>query len=111
MAEPAHTPLFQQREHAGASSSFQDSVVWDLVLPGDVQNASEFAHVNSIELLLLSGTQCPVLTAMQERAHDVGSVDLDPCVLSQLAVVPCFLCQSGHGGSCLADAPVEVCIM
>ena len=38
MAEPAHTSLFQHREHAGASSSFKDSVVWDLVLPGDVQN-------------------------------------------------------------------------
>ena len=27
VAEPAHTSVFQQREHAGASSSFQDSVV------------------------------------------------------------------------------------
>ena len=48
MAELVHMSLFQQREHAGASSSFQDSVVWDLVLPGDVQNASEAAHVKSI---------------------------------------------------------------
>ena len=55
VAEPAHTSLFQQCEHAGASSSFQDSVVWDLVLPGDVQNASEAAHVKSIEFSLLSG--------------------------------------------------------
>ena len=22
----------------------------------------------------------------------------------------CFLCHSGHGGSCLADAPVELCV-
>ena len=109
MAEPEHTSLFQQLEHAGASSSFQDSVVWDLVLPGDVQNASEVAHVKSIELSLLSGTQCPGLTAIQEGAHDAGSVDLDLCVLSQFAVAPCFLCQSGHGGSCLSDAPVELC--
>ena len=48
VAEPAHTSLFQQREHTGASSSFQDSVVWDLVLPGDVQNASEAAHVKAL---------------------------------------------------------------
>ena len=48
--------------------------------------------------------------AIQEGAHDAGSVDLDLCALSQLAVVPFFLCQSGHGGSCLADAPVELCV-
>ena len=99
MAEPAHTSLFQQREHAGVSSSFQDSVIWDLVLPGDVQNASEVVHVKGIELSLLSGTQCPGLAAIQEGARDAGSVDLDLCVLSQLAVVPCFLCQSGHSWS------------
>ena len=110
MAESAHTSLFQQREHVGASSSFQDSVVWDLVLPGDVQNASEAAHVKGIELSLLYGTQCPGLAAMQVGAHDAGSVDLDLCVPSQFAVVPCFLCQSGHGGSCHADAPVELCV-
>ena len=110
MAEPAHTSLFQQHEHAGAYSSFQDNVVWDLVLPGDVQNALEAARVKSIELLLLSGTQCPGLAAIQESAHDADSVDLDRCVHGKLAVVPCFLCQSGHGGSCLAHGPVELCI-
>ena len=77
--------------------------------PGDVQNASKAAHVTCIELLLLSGTQCPRLNAKQEGAHDIGSVDLDLCVFSQLAVVTCFLCQSGHGGSCLADVLVEPC--
>ena len=110
MAKPAHTSLFQLGEHAGASSSFHDSVVWDLVLSGDFQNALEAAHVKCIELLLLSSTQCPGLIAIQEGAHDAGSVDLDLCVLSQHAVVPCFLCQSGHGGSCLADAPVQLCV-
>ena len=65
--------------------------------------------MKSIELSLLSGTQCPGLAVIQESAHDAGSVDLYLCVLSQLAV-PCFLCQSGHGGSCLADAPVELCV-
>ena len=108
MAEPAHTSLFQQREHAGASSSFQDSVVWDLVLPGDVQNASDAEHMKSIELSPLSGTQCPGLAAIQEGAQDAGSVDLDLCVHGQFAAVPCFLCQSGHGASCLAELPVEL---
>ena len=66
--------------------------------------------MKSIELLLLSGTQCPGLAAVKEGAHKAGSVDLDICVLSELAIVPCFLCRSGHGGSCLADAPVELCV-
>ena len=65
--------------------------------------------MKSIELLLLSGTQCPGLAPKQESAHNAGSVDLDLCVHGQLAVVPCFLCQS-DGGSCLADAPVELCV-
>ena len=30
-------------------------------------------------------------------------------MLSELAVVPCFLCQSAHGSSCPAEAPVELC--
>ena len=47
--------------------------------------------MKSIELFLLSGTQCPGLTAIQESTHDAGSVDLDLCVHGQLVVVPCFL--------------------
>ena len=46
VAKPVHMSLFQQRQHAGASSSFQDSVVWDLGLPGGVQNASEARACN-----------------------------------------------------------------
>ena len=69
MAEATHTSLFQQREHAGASSSFQDGVVWDLVLPDDVHNASVTTHVKGIGLSLLSGTQCPGLAAIQEGAQ------------------------------------------
>ena len=66
--------------------------------------------MKSIELSLLSGRQCPGLAAIQESAHDAGSVDLDLCVHGQLAVVPCFLSQFGHGGSCIADTPVELCV-
>ena len=74
MAEPARTSLFQQRGHAGAPTSFQDNVVWDLVLPGNVQNASELAHAKNIELPLLPDKQCPGLTAIQEGAHDASSM-------------------------------------
>ena len=41
------------------SSSLQDTVVSNFVLPGDAQNATETAHVEYIEFLFLSGSQCP----------------------------------------------------
>ena len=31
-------------------------------------------------------------------------------MLSQLAVVPCFLCHSGHGDDCLASVLIELSI-
>ena len=49
-------PSQRIRGHAGVSSFFQDSVVRDFVLSGDVQNASEGTHVKSIELSPLSDT-------------------------------------------------------
>ena len=59
MAKPAHPSLFQQRAQSSASSSFQDSLSRDLVLPGDVQKASEAAQLEGIRLPLLSGVQSP----------------------------------------------------
>ena len=108
MPQPAHVSLFQQCVHAGDSSSVQDAVVCDFVLPGDVQNVTETAHVERIELLFLSGSQGPGHTAVQEGAEGAGSVDLDFHLLSQLAVGPYSLCQTGHGRSCFADALVDL---
>ena len=45
MPQPAHASLLQQCVHAGDSSSLQDAVVCDFVLPGDVQDAAEAVHV------------------------------------------------------------------
>ena len=59
MPQPAHASLLQQCVHAGDSSSLQDAVVCDFVLPGDMQNATEAAHVEYIEFLFLSGSQGP----------------------------------------------------
>lgn len=66
VAKPAHVSHFKQCVHDGASSSFQDNVVGDLVLPGDFQDVSEAAHVKSIELSFLSGTQSPGHPVLQE---------------------------------------------
>ena len=108
MPQPAHASLLQQCVHAGDSSSPQDAVVCDFVLPGDVQNATETAHVERIELLFLSGSQGPGLAAIQEGTEGTGSVDLDFGVLSQLAVGPYSLCQTGHGHSCFVNVVVDL---
>ena len=46
--------------------------------------------------------------SVQEGAEGAGPVDLDFGVLSQLAVGPCSLYQTGHGRSCFADALVDI---
>ena len=86
--------LVQQCLHAGDSSSFQDAIVCNFVLPGDLLDAVETVHVECIELLFLLDSQGPGLTAVQESAENAGSVDLDFGVLGQLGVGPYSLCQS-----------------
>ena len=44
------------------------------------------------------------LTAVQQRAQNIGSVDLDFGILRQLLVGPYSLGQAGNGSSSLADA-------
>ena len=51
MPRPAHASLLQDLQQcvlAGDSSSLQDAVVCDFVLPGDVLDATETAHVEYI---------------------------------------------------------------
>ena len=55
VSEPTHASLFENGVHAGDSSSLHDSRVWHFILPADVQDAAESAHVESIQLVLLSG--------------------------------------------------------
>ena len=108
VTKPAQVSLLQQGEHAGDSSSLEDSCVCHLILPGDTQDASEATHVEGIEFLVLQNVQGPGLTAIQECAHDAGTVDLDLAVLRQFVVGPHSIGQSGQGGGCLADAIVQL---
>ena len=48
------------------------------------------------------------LAAVQQRAQNIGSVDLDFGILRQFLVGPYSLGQAGNGSSSLADAPVLV---
>ena len=91
MPQLAHASLLQQCVHAGDSSSLQDTVVSDFVLPGDAQNATETAHVEYIEFRFLTGLQGPRFAAIKEGAEDAGSVYLDFGVLCQLAIGPLSL--------------------
>lgn len=88
VAKPVHVCLFQQREQAGASSFFYDFIVWDLILPFDVQDASKVMRVGSAVLGILSGTQSRSLAAIQEGTQDAGSVDLKLCVWSACCSSP-----------------------
>ena len=46
------------------------------------------------------------LAAVQQRARNIGSADMDFGILLQLLVGPYSLGQAGNGSSSLADAPV-----
>ena len=89
MTKPTHASLFWESVHAGYSSSLQNDVVWNLVLPGDSQDMLEATHVEDIELsFMLKNAQNLGLTAVKEGAHDTSSVELDLRVLHQLAIDP-----------------------
>lgn len=51
----------------------------------------------------LSDVYHPHLASIQECAHNAGLMDLDFCVLSQLAVCLNPLVQSGHCSSIFVD--------
>ena len=70
-------------------------------MPGDVEDPSKTAQVESIQLSLLPGAKSPGLAA-----QGTSSTDLDLCMLRQFVVGTHSLCQSGHGGSFLANALV-----
>ena len=80
----------------------QDYVVWNFVLPGDVEHAAETAHVESVKLPLLSYEKSPGLSAVQQYAQNTGSVDPDLVIFRQLLVRPYSLGQAGNGSGCFA---------
>ena len=87
MSKPVQASLLQQCKHAEDFSSRQDSVVGDFVLPGDVEDASETAHMKSIQFSLLQVVKSPELAAVKKCAQNAGSVDLDLCMLRQFVVL------------------------
>ena len=62
--------------------------------------------MESVKLLLLSCVKNPGLTAVQQRAQNASSVDLDLGIFRQLLVGPYSLSQLGNGSNSLADALV-----
>ena len=64
MPQQAYASLLPQCVHAVDSTSLQDAFVFDYVLPGDVQYATNTVHMEHIKLIFLSGTQGPPRTAV-----------------------------------------------
>ena len=91
-------PLLEECELAGQLCTFQDLIVGDHVVPLDVQDVSEAAHMEAVEFAFLMGMKSPGLTAADQSAQYTSSVDLSVGVLSQLVVLPHSRCQSGQGG-------------
>ena len=86
----------------GNFRSFQDCVVWNIALPGDVEYALDTSHVESVKLLFLSWVKSPRLVAAQHRAQNASSVDLDLGTFRQLLVGPYSqeAARLKAGGSC-----------
>ena len=55
--------------------------------------------MESVKLLLLSCVKNPGLAAVQQRAQNASSVDLDLGIFRQLLVGPYSLSQLGNGSS------------
>ena len=102
MAKPAQTSLSQWCIQVRNFRSFQDCVVWNIALPGDVEYALDTSHVESVKLLFLSWVKSPGLVAAQHCAQNAGSVDLDLGTFRQLLVGPYSqgAARLKAGGSC-----------
>ena len=96
--ESDHQP-FSQR--AQASVDVAVSVTY-------TKNLSEATHMEHVQLSLLPCTKGPGLTAVQERAQDTGSIDLDLGMCHQLLIEPYSFCESREHGSCFANAFIQL---
>ena len=64
MAQPPETPQTEESEYAGDASTGQNVTVGDAVLPPDPQDASEAAHMESV--------QATFLALVADREHRLG---------------------------------------
>ena len=76
MAKPAKPSLTKQREHARYSRLCKAILVWDMVLPGDVQNPSEATQVEGVEFSILAGVEGQGPSTTEQRAKHAGLVHL-----------------------------------
>ena len=74
MAQPLEPALAQEEVHAEGASTLQYSSVGDLVLPHDVQDATQAAEVEALQAVFLSCIGCSRFTAIQERAENAHLV-------------------------------------
>ena len=97
MAKPPEAPLVQERVHRRDPSTRESVVVGYMVLPLDIQDTPQAAHVEGVESTFLAHVGCPCLTAIKERAEDACLVDMHLGVLREEAVLSHPLGQFGHG--------------
>ena len=98
MAKPPEAPLAQEKVHRRNPSTSESVVVGYMVLPLDIQDTPQAAHVEDVESTVLAHAGGPCLTAIKERAEDACLVDTHLGVLREEAVLPHPLGQFGHGG-------------
>ena len=110
MPQPSQASPFQERVHAWQICSLKNLSVGNLVLPDDVQNASEVAQVESVEFVLMPCVESPRLTSIQKCAQDASPVALNFGIFCEFSILRNSLCQPGHGGRYLANPSVEFCV-
>ena len=65
MTQPAEAALAHQRVYAGPFGTLQDVIVWNMVLPADVEDALEAPHIEGVEPKLLLYVGGPGFTSME----------------------------------------------
>ena len=108
VAQPSHASLFAEGEHVRDAFSFEHCVVCHLDSPPDAKDASQAAHMKSVESPLLPGAQGPGFAAVQKDAHHIILVHLYLRVLCELAVCSDYFVQPVQCGSYLPNASDEL---
>ena len=98
MTKPPEAPLAQERVHRKDPSTRENVVVGYMVLPLDIQDTPQAAHVEGAESMFLAHVDDPCLTAIKERAEDACLVDTYLGVLREKADLPHPLGWFGHDG-------------
>ena len=98
MAKPPEALQAQERVHRRDPCPRENVVVGYMVLPLDIKDTPQAAHVEGVESMFLAHVGCSCLTAIKERAEDTCLVDKHLDALREEAVLPHPLGQFDHGG-------------